>query len=83
MDHWTPEEVQAHIRFVSDFAARLERTGEFVDGQALAPDGVWVRYDGEGPAAGDRRPVRRHEGADRRVDGDRRRQLRASDRARR
>jgi hypothetical protein len=26
----------------------LEATGEFVDGQALAPEGAWVRYDGEG-----------------------------------
>jgi hypothetical protein len=25
-----------------------EETGEFVDGQALAPEGTWVRYDGEG-----------------------------------
>jgi hypothetical protein len=33
---------------MNDFAARLEETGEFVDGQALAPDGMWVRYDGEG-----------------------------------
>lgn len=31
-----------------DFAARLEETGEFVDTQALAPDGTFVRYDGEG-----------------------------------
>ena len=23
-------------------------SGEFIDGQALSPDGVWVRYDGEG-----------------------------------
>ena len=36
-----------------------------------------------GAAAGDRRPVRRDEGPDRRLDGDRRRQLRARDRARR
>src|ERR671931_96150 len=59
MDQWTPDEVEAHIRFMSDFAARLERTGEFIDGQALSPDGVWVRYDGEG-----RSPVscRRHRG---------------------
>jgi hypothetical protein len=28
--------------------ARLESSGEFIDGQALSPDGVWVRYDGEG-----------------------------------
>jgi hypothetical protein len=31
-----------------DFAAKLEETGEFVDAQALAPAGSWVRYDGEG-----------------------------------
>jgi hypothetical protein len=48
MDRWTPDEVEAHIRFMRDFAARLESTGEFVDGQALAPEGSWVRYDGEG-----------------------------------
>ncbi len=48
MDQWTPDEVEAHIRYMHDFAARLERTGEFVDGQALSPDGVWVRSDGEG-----------------------------------
>jgi hypothetical protein len=49
MDRWTPEEVDAHIQYMRDFAARLEETGEFVDGQALAPEGAWVRYDGEGP----------------------------------
>src|SRR5688572_356151 len=48
MDQWAPDEVEAHVRFMSDFAARLERSGEFIDGQALSPDGVWVRYDGEG-----------------------------------
>ena len=48
MDHWTPEEVDAHMQFMHDFAARLEETGEFVDGQALAPEGAFVRYDGEG-----------------------------------
>ena len=48
MDRWTPDEVDAHITYMNDFAARLERSGEFVDGQALSPDGVWVRYDGEG-----------------------------------
>jgi hypothetical protein len=52
MDQWSPEEVEAHIRYMNDFAMKLERTGEFVDGQALAPTGTWVRYDGEG-----RRPV--------------------------
>ena len=48
MDRWTPEEVSDHIQFMRDFAARLEGTGEYVDGQALAPEGAWVRYDGEG-----------------------------------
>ena len=48
MDKWTPDEVEAHIKFMNDFATRLEDTGEFIDGQALSPDGVWVRYDGEG-----------------------------------
>ena len=48
MDQWAPEEVDAHIRFMREFAERLERTGEFVDAQALAPDGMWVRHDGAG-----------------------------------
>ena len=47
MDKWTPDEVEAHIQFMRDFADRLEGTGEFVDGQALSPEGVWVRHDGE------------------------------------
>jgi hypothetical protein len=47
MDRWTPEEISAHLQYMNDFAARLEETGEFVDGQALAPEGAWVRYDGE------------------------------------
>lgn len=48
MDRWTPQEVSDHVQFMNDFAARLEQTGEFIDGQALAPEGMWVRYDGEG-----------------------------------
>ncbi len=48
MDRWTPEEVTAHVQYMQDFADRLEGTGEFVDGQALAPDGMWVRSDGQG-----------------------------------
>ncbi|MQY27146.1 YciI family protein [Nocardia aurantia] len=48
MDQWTPDEVAAHIGFMHDFAKRLEGTGEFVDAQALAPEGVWVQYGGEG-----------------------------------
>src|ERR1700691_5258843 len=46
MDQWTPEEVSAHIQYMVDFAKRLEGTGEFVDENALSPDGLWVRYDG-------------------------------------
>jgi hypothetical protein len=48
MDQWTPGEVSAHIQYMVDFAKRLEGTGEFVDENALSPDGAWVRYDGEG-----------------------------------
>ena len=50
MEHWTPEEVTANIRYMNDFADKLREAGEYVDGQALAPDGMWVRYDGEGRA---------------------------------
>jgi hypothetical protein len=48
MDQWTPQEITDHITFMQDFAARLEQTGEFVDAQALAPEGVFVQYGGEG-----------------------------------
>ena len=48
MDQWTPEEVQDHIQYMNDFAKRLEGSGEYVDSQALAPEGAWVRHDGEG-----------------------------------
>ncbi len=48
MDRWTPQEITDHVNFMHDLAARLEETGEYVDGQGLAPEGVWVRYDGEG-----------------------------------
>jgi hypothetical protein len=48
MDHWTPEEISAHVQYMNDFAAKLEQTGEFVDAQALSAEGTWVRFDGEG-----------------------------------
>jgi len=51
MDQWTPDEVEAHIGFMNDFATRLENSGEFIDAQALSPDGMWVRSDGEGRPA--------------------------------
>jgi hypothetical protein len=48
MDRWTPEEVDAHMQYMSDFATRLQETGEFVDSQALAAEGAFVRFGGEG-----------------------------------
>jgi hypothetical protein len=48
MNEWSPQEVDAHIKYMQDFAAQLEKTGEFVDSQALAPEGTFVRFDGEG-----------------------------------
>ena len=48
MDKWTPQEVTDHIQFMRDFAAHLEETGEFVSADALAPEGAWVQYGGEG-----------------------------------
>lgn len=50
MEQWTPAEVEAHFQFMRDFAARLEATGEMVDAQALAQDGLWVRSGGAGGA---------------------------------
>jgi hypothetical protein len=48
MDQWTPQEVDAHIQYMRDFADRLKETGEFVDERALAPEGTFVRSGGEG-----------------------------------
>src|SRR4029450_7221903 len=48
MEEWTPEEVSDHVQYRQDWAAGLEGSGEFVDGQALSPEGTFVRYDGEG-----------------------------------
>jgi hypothetical protein len=48
MDKWTPDEITSHARFMEDFAAKIQGTGEYVDSQALAPEGSWVRYGGEG-----------------------------------
>ena len=51
MEQWTPDEVDAHMRFMEDFAARLQRSGEFVASHALSADGMWVRSDGAGRPA--------------------------------
>jgi hypothetical protein len=48
MDQWTPEEIDAHVRYMHDFADKLRESGEFVDAQGLSPDGTFVRYDGPG-----------------------------------
>lgn len=48
MEQWTPDEIDAHMTYMHDFAARLESSGEFVDGQALSPEGTFVRYGGPG-----------------------------------
>ncbi|MBL0886272.1 YciI family protein [Myceligenerans indicum] len=48
MDRWTPEEISAHIAFMDKVADDLRERGEYVDGQALSPEGTFVRYDGEG-----------------------------------
>ena len=50
MDQWTPDEFETHVKFMHDFAARLQETGEFVNAEAVSPDGVWVRYDGHAVA---------------------------------
>ena len=48
MDQWTPDEVTAHVQYMNDFASRLQQSGEFVDAQALAPEGLFVQNGGEG-----------------------------------
>ncbi|MBV9484941.1 MAG: hypothetical protein JO246_02680 [Frankiaceae bacterium] len=48
LDQWKPEEVEAHFQYMRDFAAKLESTGEFVEGLAAAQEGTFVRYDGPG-----------------------------------
>ena len=48
MDQWTPEEVDAHVQWMRDFATGLEESGEFVEHQALSPEGTFVRHGGAG-----------------------------------
>ena len=48
MNEWTPEEIDAHIKYMNDFADELRRSGEFVDAQGLAAEGTFVRSDGPG-----------------------------------
>lgn len=48
MDQWSPDEVEAHLAFMQHVADQLRDRGEFVDAQALSPEGTFVRYGGEG-----------------------------------
>src|ERR1700759_189501 len=48
MDQWTPEEFSAHVKYMQDFAARLESNGEVVGARALPRGGTLARYDGKG-----------------------------------
>ncbi|HEX4015110.1 MAG TPA: YciI family protein [Frankiaceae bacterium] len=48
MNEWAPEDAAAHIKFQLDVGRMLTESGEFVDAQALAPEGAWVQYGGSG-----------------------------------
>jgi hypothetical protein len=48
MDEWDPQEVSDHIAFMDHVADVLRERGEFVEGQALSPEGTFVRFDAEG-----------------------------------
>ncbi len=46
MDEWTPAEIDAHMAFQHEVTRILRQNGEYVDAQALSPDGAWVQYGG-------------------------------------
>jgi hypothetical protein len=50
MTEWTPEEVEAHIKYQKDINAELRERGELVDAQALATPALakFVVSDGGG-----------------------------------
>jgi hypothetical protein len=50
MEEWTPDEISEHIAFMGRWADEMSERGEFVEGQALAFEGEFVRYGGEGAA---------------------------------
>lgn len=50
MAQWTPQEVTDHLSFMGHVAEVLAERGEFVNGQALSPEGAFVRFGGEGKA---------------------------------
>ena len=39
MDRWTPGEIDAHVAYMQDFATRLEKSGELLDGGGVGPAG--------------------------------------------
>jgi hypothetical protein len=49
MGEWTPEEIEAHIRFQKDLNAELSERGEFVEAQGLTAPALakFVVSDGE------------------------------------
>jgi hypothetical protein len=50
MSEWTEHEITAHMAFQRHVIDMLRERGEFVDVQALSPDGSYVRYGGPGLA---------------------------------
>jgi len=46
IDQWAPEDVDAHMAFQGHVIEVLEKSGEYVDAQALTPERTWVRYGG-------------------------------------
>src|SRR6188474_1634919 len=45
MDQWKPDEVEAHIQFMNDFAAKLERDGEFAETKDLIAGWMVIDVD--------------------------------------
>ncbi len=46
MSEWTPDEITAHMDFQHEVTRILRESGEYVDAQALSPEGAWVQYGG-------------------------------------
>ena len=46
MNEWSADDIDAHIQYQHDTQQMLRDRGEFVDAQAAAPTGSWVRYGG-------------------------------------
>ncbi len=48
MEKWSPQEISDHVAFMRHVGDLLRERGEYVDGQALSPEGTFVRFDAEG-----------------------------------